>query len=186
MSSGQSTRLGERSTSQRSRHSLTHFCSLASPLCVFLCSIVLSASGCYSSGVFWDFHLGLPTSKTRSVVRASVVRLEKPYESGCKKFKIEFQIGGVSVDVLAEGAPRGLRQSRQLRRIHDSRYNMMLHDCLSSCYAHLLSNLHTYRVVAAGVRSSSPLDLAASPLALQSQLMFYRTFHPSRSSPVGK
>ena len=38
----------------------------------------------------------MPTSKTRSVVRASVVRLEKPYGSERVKFKVEFQIGGVS------------------------------------------------------------------------------------------
>ena len=31
----------------------------------------------YSSGVFQDFHVGLPPSKARSVVRASVFRLEK-------------------------------------------------------------------------------------------------------------
>jgi hypothetical protein len=37
----------------------------------------------------------LPPSKSRRAVRASVLRLEKPYESECVKFKIEFQIGVV-------------------------------------------------------------------------------------------
>jgi len=49
----------------------------------------------YSSGVFWDSQLGLLSSKARSAVRASVFRLEKQYESGCRKFKIEFQTGCV-------------------------------------------------------------------------------------------
>jgi hypothetical protein len=62
----------------------------------------------------------------------------------------------------------------------------MMHGCRFSCYAHILSNLCSYGVVAAGAGPFSPLDLAASPLAFQSHVtMIYGTFHQSRSSLLG-
>jgi hypothetical protein len=54
-----------------------------------------------------------------------------------------------------KGMRRNLEALRHLCRIHDPHYNMILHDCRSSCYAHLFPNLHTYGVVAAGAGLSS-------------------------------
>jgi hypothetical protein len=57
-----------------------------------------------------------------------------------------------------------------------------MHSCRFLCYMYLLSNLHSYVVVAAGVGLFSHLDLTASPRDFQSHLtMTYKTFY--RSSP---